>query len=292
MRPLSLIAPISVALAASPVVTTAAAFSVPPATTGAAATSSASSPTMSKVEAAAVQRFQRYDKLCKTCPTLLQPRIATLEEMIMGLSVPDRDELLGNVARRIQEQLQKEKEQRAPHASNLDPQRRIRSAKDVYKFQTGVDANTRMDELEAHPAPPRPKESSTNESSNQDKLVGKMAKIRAKFETGKLELSRVQSLLEHTDMMLSSGSRSGNNDNSEATATTASSNTVDSEIYHATEELQAMSRTELKMQRLKYVAQKMKLEQKLAKYRVKLYGASLQLATTTAITVDGRLVVV
>ena len=52
---------------------------------------------------------------------------------------------------------------------------------------------------------------------------------------------------------------------------------TDPAVYHGMEELQAMSRDELKLQRLKYVAQKIKCDQKLAKSRVKMYGASLKL---------------
>ena len=41
------------------------------------------------LEKSAVQRFTvGYDKLCKNCPTRLQPRVDTLTEMILGQRQP------------------------------------------------------------------------------------------------------------------------------------------------------------------------------------------------------------
>jgi hypothetical protein len=57
---------------------------------------------LDKVETAAV-KFLAYDKLCDACPTRLQPRVETLKEMIMGLQEREREELLANVARRVEE---------------------------------------------------------------------------------------------------------------------------------------------------------------------------------------------
>uniref|UniRef100_A0A7S0YLI3 Uncharacterized protein n=1 Tax=Hemiselmis tepida TaxID=464990 RepID=A0A7S0YLI3_9CRYP len=54
------------------------------------------------VEAKAVQRFTKsYDKLCKTCPTRLQPRVDTLEEMIVGLPEDELKLLAAKVALRL-----------------------------------------------------------------------------------------------------------------------------------------------------------------------------------------------
>jgi len=219
---------------------------------------------LSKVEAAGVQRFKRFDKLCKTCPTLLQPAVATLEEMIMGLSTAEREALLANVARRIQQ------EEKEGTASSDTP--RIRTAEDVYKFQTGAEATIeakmpagKKDELKE----PKPKEAKRKESTvdSRAKLLGKIEKARSKFEANKLKLARLQCLLEHTNRLLSG------NDKAVVTDTT-----IDSTVYHCVDELQEMSREELKMQRLKFMAQKIKYEQKLAKNRVKLYEASLKFA--------------
>ena len=96
-------------------------------------TSSSRNAAMSKVENAAVKRFQRFDKLCKTCPTLLTPKIATLEELIMGLSESDRNELLINVAQRVKDE-----------SAQMDAPPLIQTAKDVYKFQTGEEATVKI----------------------------------------------------------------------------------------------------------------------------------------------------
>lgn len=211
---------------------------------------------LNKVEAGAVKRFKNYDKLCKTCPTLLQPRIETLEEMIMGLSIAEREGLLENVARRISDQEQ--------GASS------IQTAEDVFEFQTG----SRVVEHEMPDDTSSTKEERTSVKqkkerlSSKDKILGKMDKTRSKFAKNQVEIARFQRLVDAANEILAAGKTLSNKDTT----------TTDSTIYHCIDELQNMSRTELKMQRLKYIAQKTKYEQKLAKNRVKLYGASLNLA--------------
>lgn len=48
--------------------------------------------------------------------------------------------------------------------------------------------------------------------------------------------------------------------------------------YHNFDELKELSRNELRMEHLKFMAQKAKHEQKIAKQRMKLYGVSVALA--------------
>jgi len=203
---------------------------------------------LSKVEAAAAKRFKNYDKLCKTCPTLLQPKIATLEEMIVGLSITEREELLQNVARRCEQQQEEE-------ATSS-----IQTAEDVFRFQTGSDAIIEVPDNKSRNEP----SSTTREKIfSKQKSMGKMDKTRAKFEESKASVAHFQRLLDETNTLLA------------GKAPPAKTDTTDSSIYHCIDELQKMSRAELKMQRLKYVAQKTKYGQKMAKCRVKLYEATL-----------------
>jgi len=229
------------------------------------ATSTPPSSNLQKVEAAAVKRFKNYDKLCKTCPTLLQPRVDTLTEMIMnGLTRDERDELLAKVAARMLQQ----EEDDVSHGNTP----RIQTAKDVFKFQTGQDADLGPDEqVRAQDDDDDDDEvllAENKDSSFKKEKILVIDKAKSKFDTNKLKLDRMKRLVEATNSLLAG------NKNANYTTTMTS----DSNIYHSIDELQGMSRTELKMQRLKYLAQQAKLEQKLAKGRMKLYGATLALA--------------
>ena len=243
------------------------------------ANSAAAAFSMSKVEAGAVKRFKQFDKLCKTCPTLLQPKTATLEERIMGLSVDEREELLANVARRIEEE--REETAAIPADGSNSPSQVILTAEDVYKFQVGADS---MSVIEESPEEENDdtfrrtelkQRQESADSSNKARLFVKMHKVRSKFESNKLKLAQVQCLIEQTTALLSSRKEGKG---AEESASTSEAGETDPVVVHETDELRAMSRSELKMQRLKYAAQKIKYEQKLAKYRVKLYGTSLMMA--------------
>ena len=170
----------------------------------------------------------------------------------MGLSVSERDELMANVARRIQ--LQEEEGLSGDFV-------RLQAPEDVYKFQTGADAYT------SEEGTVKKNDDSTVESArdSKERAVRKMDKTLKKLQDNKVKLSRLQCLLDHTNMLLAGDER----------ALAKVCDITDSAVYHEIDELQGMSRAELKMQRLKYLAQKLKYEQKLAKCRVKLYKASL-----------------
>eukprot|EP00281_Chroomonas_sp_CCMP1168_P031976 CAMPEP_0206244336 /NCGR_PEP_ID=MMETSP0047_2-20121206/18103_1 /ASSEMBLY_ACC=CAM_ASM_000192 /TAXON_ID=195065 /ORGANISM="Chroomonas mesostigmatica_cf, Strain CCMP1168" /LENGTH=282 /DNA_ID=CAMNT_0053669549 /DNA_START=89 /DNA_END=937 /DNA_ORIENTATION=+ len=57
---------------------------------------------LTPVETKAVQRFTKdFDKLCKTCPSRIQPRADTLTEMILGLPDDEQKLLLAKVALRL-----------------------------------------------------------------------------------------------------------------------------------------------------------------------------------------------
>mmetsp|Transcript_3624 Transcript_3624/g.5304 ORF Transcript_3624/g.5304 Transcript_3624/m.5304 type:complete len:295 (+) Transcript_3624:70-954(+) len=246
-----------------------------------------------KIESAAIKRFTRFDKLCKTCPTLLQPKVSTLTEMIMGLPAEERDELLHTVTRRI---LQEEEQQQQDKSSASAA---VQTPKDVFQFQTGVHPNT----MHTKDIAQQKKKKETNHilitnknnsktatrtnkkdepAQNNKKLLEKIEKVRSKFKKNKLKLTRTQCLLDQTNAILASSKNDG-----DATTTQQLlqvTTITDSDIYHCIDELQQMTRTELKMQRFKYVAQKAKCEQKLAKSRGKLYEANLALLEDTSRT--------
>jgi hypothetical protein len=224
-------------------------------------TTAFAAPRPRRLEAAAIKRFREFDKLCKTCPTTLKPRVETLTEMILGLSDAERKELWNAVARRLEEQ---------------EDVGGVQTPEDVFKFQTGVDAATTPKPEKSEPSrkdmtpkvreTPLPTEKDTEEK--ESKLLRKMNKTRSKLQDSKCKQARIQRLLDQTDSLLSNN-------------TTLSSNgcdETDSAVYHSLDELKQMNPTELKYQRLKYMAQKSKLDQKIATYRLKLYGASLELA--------------
>lgn len=214
----------------------------------------------SRVEVAAIKRFREFEKLCKTCPTTLKPRVETLTEMIVGLTDNEREELWSNVASRL------EQEQGAG----------AKTPEDVYKFQTGADAVTikekRQETVLMNESPPRDaparKEVEDTETVEPTKLLRKMSKTRSKLQEAKAKRARIQRLLHQTDSLLSNNKVAPLNGCDE----------TDSTMYHCIDELEQMNSTELKHQRLKYMAQKSKLDQKIAKYRLKLYGVSLELA--------------
>ena len=208
---------------------------------------------LDKLETAAVKRFTiTYDKLCKSCPTRIEPRIETLEEMIMGLPIEDREQLLTNVARRVQEGTTSQ----------------VRTPRDVYDFQVPDDQK-----------PPDAAETTTTKDTEKlpkikkveivpkVKILNKMDKTRDKFEENKRKVAYFEHLLDATTLLLS-----------KETLQIEDSNPTDSALYHELDELLRMDRGELKFQRLKYAAQKAKFEQKLAKGRMKLYGTSMKLA--------------
>jgi len=216
-------------------------------------------PNNARIETARAKRFQEFHKLCKTCPTLLQPKVDTLTEIVLGLSEPEREELWSNVARRIQEQ---------------DNVSGIKTPEEVYKFQTGQDAVTtpkeeKVDSLATKELSTEAlKEVSKPDDELESKLLRKMVKTRSKIQEHKAKRARIQRLIHQATVLLSKNQP----------AKLDVCDETDSAIYHGIDELQQMSRTELKYQRLKYVAQKTKIEQKIAKYRLKLYGVSMELA--------------
>jgi len=240
-----------------------------------------------KVESAAIKRFTRFDKLCKTCPTLLQPKVSTLTEMIMGLPAEERDELLHTVTRRIlQEEEQQQQQQDKSSTSTA-----VQTPKDVFQFQTGIHPNAMPAKDVAKPK--RKKETNhiliknkniskmatetAKKNVNNKKLLAKIEKNRSKFQKNKLKLTRTQCLLDQTNAILAASGTKNGGDSTKSQELLQVTTITDSDIYHCIDELQQMTRTELKMQRFKYIAQKAKCEQKLAKSRGKLYGANLAL---------------
>lgn len=225
---------------------------------------------MSKVEAAGVKRFAvGYDKLCKSCPTRLQPRVDTLTEMIVGLPDTEREDLMKNVARRLIE-IQQDNER-------SESRKVVRTARDVYEFQTDgmttAESEKPQKEKGANGRAEGKSQKSTKVEANPNaKLLKKMDKNKNNYESNKNKSARARRLLAVTNALLQR-----NDHENEPTIYTVA-NPVDNSWYHEIDELKKLSRDELKMERLKLKVQKAKYEGKVAKARMKLYGASMKLA--------------
>lgn len=223
-----------------------------------------------KIEAVGVQRFTRgYDKLCKSCPTRIQPRVDTLTEMIMGLPDIERDKLMQILAERL------------PGAQdNSEAVGKVTSSREVYEFQTAgvaVKPDRKKKKTEAIQKANGEGElfaqSSLPENSAEEdeakplaKLLKKRDKVKKKFRSSKQDAARVLCLVAASKALLS-----GNNDIIEPIG-----------WYHDFDELKLMSRAELKMEHLKFMSQKAKHEQKIAKQRMKLYAVNVVLADARA----------
>jgi hypothetical protein len=228
------------------------------------ALSSTPSSTNTKLEKAAIARFNNnYDKLCKTCPALLKPKVDTLTEMILGLSSEEREQLFSTVALRLQQQ-QQQHPQQYPRGDG----------KDVTQF-AAVKLAEDDSKVLAYSVEVAPKITviGTTQKDNEKWRV-KMDKLRSKFESNKYKVSQVQALLEQTNRLLIS--KQAYDDDGDGVYYDSITQITDPTVLHKTLEMQSMTRSELEMQRLKCTAQKMKLEQKMAKAKLKLYQASLR----------------
>ena len=227
---------------------------------------------LSKIEAAGVKRFTvGYNKLCKSCPTRLKPRVDTLTEMIVGLPDAEREELMRNVSRRL-----KDIRQEMESGESIKV---VQSARDVYEYQT-AGMTTKEDQKSKKPRHAnglpvdnnKPKALESAEVDTGAKMKTKMDKIRMKYESNRNKAARARRLLAVTNALL----QRGEHDNEPTIYTVA--NPLDNGWYHEIDELKKLSRAELKMERLKLNVQKAKYESKVAKARMKLYDASLKLA--------------
>ena len=53
---------------------------------------------LDRIEAKAVEKFTtQYEKLCKTCPSRLQPRVDTIIQLIVGLPLVEREQLFSRI---------------------------------------------------------------------------------------------------------------------------------------------------------------------------------------------------
>eukprot|EP00547_Thalassionema_nitzschioides_P000067 CAMPEP_0194210138 /NCGR_PEP_ID=MMETSP0156-20130528/8036_1 /TAXON_ID=33649 /ORGANISM="Thalassionema nitzschioides, Strain L26-B" /LENGTH=256 /DNA_ID=CAMNT_0038937451 /DNA_START=149 /DNA_END=920 /DNA_ORIENTATION=- len=229
---------------------------------------------INKLEKAAIKRFTvGYEKLCKNCPTRLQPRVDTLTEMIMGLSTEDRDNLLSAVAQRIEEDAFKTQEEAVG----------LRTPEEVYDFQVAGAVNapveTKVVKIENFQIPRMDgdaeqsrevsQEDKEQESvKKQQKLIAKMDQTKAKLRKSDAKLAEIDCLLQATKSLLSKDKRMRD--------IAFDTGFFDEEEI---EKLSSMNRSELKLQLLRYRAQQAKFERSKAKTRAKRYAASLQLTT-------------
>ena len=113
-----------------------------------------------------------------------------------------------------------------------------------------------------------------NNSSNE-KLIRKLEKTKAKFEYNRRKAAKARRLLACCNALLARDLLAN-----EPTIYNLP-NPLDNDIYYDIDELKTMSRQDLKLERLKLQSQKAKFESKVAKGRLKLYGASRALVMTT-----------
>lgn len=236
------------------------------------ATTNIEEATVDETRAVAVSRFTvEYDKLCKHCPTRLQPRVHTLTEMIMGLSVQERQELLAAVALR--------------EATNKVG---LRTPKEVYDFQlSAATGNVMVDDgvvagnetkqenkkqsMKRHVKMKENDEAIRGGEQQLSKAKEKMEKAQGKFMNNEMKLAHLERLLHVTTLLLARG-KDAEIPNDEETSSLAK------EIAS----LQTMTRQQLKLQRLKYAEKRAKYERNRAKCRVKRFAASLELSKVKA----------
>lgn len=227
-----------------------------------------------RLEDAAVRRFTvGYDKLCKNCPTRLEPRVDTLTEMIMGLTVDDRDEVLAAVVQRIEES-----------KKGLAMGTGLRTSTEVYTYQcAGADDKSKLRDAtnrsEQEGSKKRKRKQDTHDSQNDDdaynqnmRLVRimrkKKSKACARYTKSEVELATAGRLYEVATMFLA-GETDGRLDNSVK---------VTKEIA----KMRNMSRSDLKTRRFEHLALVTKFEKRKAKYSAKRYEANLELSRIEA----------
>eukprot|EP00578_Thalassiosira_sp_NH16_P020127 CAMPEP_0181085290 /NCGR_PEP_ID=MMETSP1071-20121207/5154_1 /TAXON_ID=35127 /ORGANISM="Thalassiosira sp., Strain NH16" /LENGTH=250 /DNA_ID=CAMNT_0023167089 /DNA_START=186 /DNA_END=938 /DNA_ORIENTATION=+ len=242
-------------------------------------------PGLSKIEAGAVKRFTiSYDKLCKNCPTRLQPRVDTLTEMILGLPAEERDELWNRVSTQLESKDKPSSSTRIPHVQLQG----AKSPKDVYDFQTaGVAIKMKPEKREQQSNGKEIVSTNTGIAvtepislQQQDvvvdaRILRKMKEARAKFDSNRQKLIKARRLLAVTNALLAK-------DVCKKEPTIYSvANPIDNGWYHDIDRLKTLSRDELKMERMKLMAKRAKFESKVAKGRLKMYQASTKLLQCT-----------
>jgi len=229
-----------------------------------------------KIETQAVKRFTiGYNKLCKNCPTRLQPRVDTLTEMIMGLEDTEREGLLALVAQRTKEL--EDSSVVTNHNGEIQTQG-VKTPEEVYAFQVGSQAQDMekpLDEsiqksvaisnehdMKMTPPPPPPQE------NNNRKVLKEMEETKQKLSKSKLQLAHMNRLVKIVSLFLSEG-----------TDVALPDSLLDKgqEEEEEVDLLRKMGRSELKLELLSYKVKKAKCEKAEAKSRKNRYAASLKL---------------
>jgi len=231
---------------------------------------------LDKVEVSAVQRMTKgYDKLCKNCPTRLQPRVDTLTEMIVGLPADEREELFKMVT------------QRASAAGDAGEMHEgVSSPREVYDFQltgkigmeaaAGAGMTPSMTEKSATAMPAKGDKErmkldqkdgmkdSTYEGSDKAtmKLMEKMEKYRGKIAKNTMKLARAQRMLAVADILIAQGV--------DAQIPECATDTVVAEIAPDIAELRMMPRDKIELKRLKFLEKEAKYLRKVAEYQMDL----------------------
>lgn len=243
-----------------------------------------------KLEAAAVKRFTTgYDKLCKNCPTRLQPRVDTLREMILGLTDEERLELMSTVERQVEERSKVGTEGAG-----------VKTAREVYDFQVGMEgaslvqtAKKKVKLTEVNVIVEKPTRNGAKETRSKRaekskkcsandlaalevKLSSKLSKSRAKMEKSQLEHSRATRLITVATLLLAEG----------ADAPLPQSVVKANDCNAAVDELRSMDASDLELQKLKYEATRAKCERKMAKIRVKMFAANLEMSRAHALRAE------
>lgn len=210
--------------------------------TEAAASSDTVEEGLSKVDVVRVRKFTKnFDKLCKSCPTRIQPRVDTLTEMIFGLPVEERDELMDVISKRLKD---------APTTDADEPQTRMaQSPRAVYELQTAGVAVPDKEEKE-------------KKKSSESKLRSKLDEARSKLESSKHKFEKASRLLKVTNALIAKPTTHG------------IENSILDALSGDIERLMGKSREELQKERLKFVEKKAKCEKKLMKSQSKFENAS------------------
>jgi hypothetical protein len=158
---------------------------------------------LSKIEVVRIKRFTvGFDKLCKSCPAKLQPRVDTLTEMILALPGKERDELMYNVAERLQLQA-------AQHNQVQVEEEPKRDLSEFYVVEPKKE-NTKKKKMKTNKQKTKKEThqsllSSANVRVEEDHLkrLRKRDKILVKIESSKRRVAQAGRLLEVTNALLS-----------------------------------------------------------------------------------------
>jgi len=184
---------------------------------------------------------KQFDKLCKTCPTRLQPRVDTITEMIVNLDEAERQQIFANVEMRLScVEVGKEGEMVGAIMYT--------NGQDMEMMQTKTSDMSEEGEEEMRKKDMKMKEEKLKEKMEVSKVEKERMKLEGKIEKNMMKLAEAKQRLE--------------------SVTNFDKNNVEHDKHAA--ELVGKSEEELEICRLKAMEKVYKYERKAAESRLKL----------------------